>query len=460
MAQFNWGAFAGGLARGLENRRAREAATEDRKLKEQEAKAQVGIRALQEEKIRLENAKSVREGEGEARQREGIRKLKESVLSQGREQEMTPPMPDTAPEDIPYDIRIANIRDQGKATRESGLKATMLDVVRQQDIPEVMGIPGAGGGAGPRSFQAAIVDAMRTGQDPQRFYDASQQHAQTQMPGIMRQLTALEAIPPQARTPAQIEQIARLNSLVMTNSANQGYGREMGGQAAQLNMPSPTSLIPGAPAARAPIPGAPQPAAPIPGAPAPRAATPLGRPGETPRQELKRTDEEAQYRGKPLEAADRVAVTGLADNLKVAKTLKAEFTPEELTRFVGAIQNPMQRFSQLFRNPNSPEAVKFARFKALTDTVKGFAFGEGGKQLTETEKQITWGHLPIGNEFNLANYIANLDLTLSRTQGLIDGRLRMATTPRGQLGSQGQQPAAGGQGQPKTAEEYIKGLVR
>jgi hypothetical protein len=133
---------------------------------------------------------------------------------------------------------------------------------------------------------------------------------------------------------------------------------------------------------------------------------------------------------RPLEQTDRTAVAAMEENLIVAKQLKAEFTPEDLKKYVGIINNPKQRAMQALKDD-----PKFARFRALTDKVKGFAFAEGGKALTETEKQITWGHLPVGNEFSVGNYVANLDQTIDRTSSIIDRRIQLATTPRNRIQS-------------------------
>ena len=140
---------------------------------------------------------------------------------------------------------------------------------------------------------------------------------------------------------------------------------------------------------------------------------------------------------RPLELGDREAISAMEENLNIARKLKTEFTPEERKKYVGVLANPMQRGLQLLKDD-----PKFAKFAAYSDEVKGFAFAEGGKNLTGTEKEITWGHLPIGNEFSIDKYMANLDRTLSRTEGLIKRRIELATTPRNRIsGNTGAAPA-------------------
>jgi hypothetical protein len=141
---------------------------------------------------------------------------------------------------------------------------------------------------------------------------------------------------------------------------------------------------------------------------------------------------------RPLEQGDREAIAAMEDNLRIVRRLKTEFTKEELKEYVGILNNPMSRAAQAFRDPESPQAKKFAQFRTLSDEVKGFAFAQGGKALTGTEKEITFGYLPIGNEINMANYIANLDRAEKRTADIIERRIQLATTPRSRI-----QPATG-----------------
>lgn len=155
--------------------------------------------------------------------------------------------------------------------------------------------------------------------------------------------------------------------------------------------------------------------------------------------------------GKPLDQGDREAISLLDQNRIIAQRLKNDFTPEENKQFVGIIRNPIQRGEQFLRDPNSPEAKKYAKWQTLVNEAKGFAFAEGGKNLTETEKKITWGHLPTGTEFSVADYVSNLDRTLERTQGLIDSRRGLATTPRGRLNEQQAGSAVPGVAQPAAA---------
>ena len=148
---------------------------------------------------------------------------------------------------------------------------------------------------------------------------------------------------------------------------------------------------------------------------------------------------------RPLERADREAIAAMEENLNVARKLTTEFTDAERNKYVGFLNNPAQRVAQLAKND-----PKFAAFQTLTNEVKGFAFAEGGKQLTETEKRITWGHLPVGTEFSVADYNSNLKRTLERTESLIKRRVELATTPRNRIttpaatGGSPTSPPAGG----------------
>jgi hypothetical protein len=51
--------------------------------------------------------------------------------------------------------------------------------------------------------------------------------------------------------------------------------------------------------------------------------------------------------------------------------------------------------------------------------------------------------LPTGTEFSYADYMANLDRTLEKTESVISRRIELATTPRSQIRTPSIKPAGG-----------------
>lgn len=153
--------------------------------------------------------------------------------------------------------------------------------------------------------------------------------------------------------------------------------------------------------------------------------------------ETKQKESTATSQGKPLESTDRTAITAMQDTLRIANQMKQGFDQNDLNKYVGFMKFPANRIAQLAKND-----PKFAQFQTLANEMKGTAFGEGGKNLTELEARITFGHRPIGNEFSTSDFVAKLDQILAQTPGQIERRLSAASTPKAKLTTQGLVEAA------------------
>lgn len=151
--------------------------------------------------------------------------------------------------------------------------------------------------------------------------------------------------------------------------------------------------------------------------------------------ELQTRQEEAKAVGRPLEVSDRSAVVAMTDAHRVAQSLLTEFTPEERAKYAGFIKFPVNQLAQVVKSD-----PKFARFQTLVHRAKATAFGEGGKQLTPFEASVVFGFVPTGKELSAADFEAKLQESANRASFLINERIKLGKTPRGQL--QGVSPSA------------------
>ena len=136
-------------------------------------------------------------------------------------------------------------------------------------------------------------------------------------------------------------------------------------------------------------------------------------------------EQETIMGSKPLESTDRQAIQAMEQTLKAAGSIKSEFTPEEINRYVGFFNKSAREIAQLVNQDK-----KFARLNTLINFIKGSAFSEGGKQLTPFEASITFGHVPTGTEFSTVDFLSKLDTTIEMTETNIRGRYEKAVTPR------------------------------
>ena len=134
---------------------------------------------------------------------------------------------------------------------------------------------------------------------------------------------------------------------------------------------------------------------------------------------------------RPLSSTDAQAVGAMRNGLRVAQAIMSEFTPEDRAKYVGYLNFPARSIAQV-----ANKDPKFARFQALANEAKAWAFAEGGKQLTPFESSVVFGYVPTGREWSVADFEAKVKESNARSQFLIDQRIGLAQTPRRQLGNE------------------------
>ncbi len=132
-----------------------------------------------------------------------------------------------------------------------------------------------------------------------------------------------------------------------------------------------------------------------------------------------------------IDAPDKEKLTALQQVAHVTHRLKTEFTDEQLSRYVGKIDNPKEKILQFIK-----EDPEFAKFDALINRAKTAAFETGGKALTPMEASILFGFLPTAEEWSPANFkmklLESADYANSKSKNIVE----LATTNRMNLAKQ------------------------
>jgi hypothetical protein len=158
------------------------------------------------------------------------------------------------------------------------------------------------------------------------------------------------------------------------------------------------------------------------------AQTPVG-PTGTPARTL--TTELGQA-GRPLDSGAQTAISALQNIDQTVKELRSKYSPEEIKTFTGLLKFQGQKAMLPFT-----EDKRFADFAILNERLRGTAFGEGGKQLTPFEASVVFGYTPTGRELSSTEYLSKIENLERRIPALIENRVRLAKTPRGNLGAGG-----------------------
>ena len=129
----------------------------------------------------------------------------------------------------------------------------------------------------------------------------------------------------------------------------------------------------------------------------------------------------------------------------IMREILTKFTPEERQKYVGM-------FGQALRTKQFADAVKefmgdntdpkLQEFAALMSRGQALAFTDGGKQLTQQEKDITFGYIPTGKELSWASFEAKVKAALDKSHVQMDQLLSIETTPRKQIRQEMQQRMA------------------
>lgn len=149
----------------------------------------------------------------------------------------------------------------------------------------------------------------------------------------------------------------------------------------------------------------------------------------------------------PLKGEERLRFNTMTQSEKVVNALATEFTPEERAQYVGAMglkvkgRKLEQALKEVMGNPTDP---KFGRFAALLSLAQAETFSTGGKSLTDTEKAVTFGYIPSGEEWSAADFEQKLALAQERIPQLIDTELEIANTPTKELAKKRQEKKGAG----------------
>jgi hypothetical protein len=110
----------------------------------------------------------------------------------------------------------------------------------------------------------------------------------------------------------------------------------------------------------------------------------------------------------PTELTNQIA--GQQQILQAIRQIKSEFTPDEITSFVGLANKPLNEVQQTLAGLGITDVnAKYAKFQVLTNRLKATAFDVGGKQLTPYEGDVVYGFTPTGDERNATQYIEKMD---------------------------------------------------
>jgi hypothetical protein len=144
----------------------------------------------------------------------------------------------------------------------------------------------------------------------------------------------------------------------------------------------------------------------------------------------------AEFMGKGLPADVQDVLVGFGNIKGITDSIRNDFQPGELQKYVGFISMPAHRVGQI-----ALEDPQFAKFRNLVDQLQLYAFDMGGKQLTPMEKQVTDNILSLGNEYSWADFMANLNGLDERMGRIRDYRTKYGTMTRGEASRTGDTPS-------------------
>jgi len=140
---------------------------------------------------------------------------------------------------------------------------------------------------------------------------------------------------------------------------------------------------------------------------------------------------------KPMEGEARLRTNLMMQARDVTETIATEFSPEEITRYVGAMgtRKTLNEWQALLDDVTTGKITdpKFARFAALNATLASEAFSTGGKALTPMEASVVFGYIPTGKEWTGGAYLQKLNLSRQRLPAMIEREITIATTPQKEL---------------------------
>jgi len=105
-------------------------------------------------------------------------------------------------------------------------------------------------------------------------------------------------------------------------------------------------------------------------------------------------EEEVKRQNATLNDNDRQVVAGMFVVHDLLRKTQTDFTPEERTRYVGLLNQPLAQVKQLMRND-----PRFAEWGALLGQIQAAKFDFAGKNLTKTENDIINSFIPTGSEY-------------------------------------------------------------
>lgn len=192
-----------------------------------------------------------------------------------------------------------------------------------------------------------------------------------------------------------------------------------------------------------------QPMQPLPGQAGPNVGTSTqvptsSTPGETPEMTKQRLRKQAQIGATPLPEEAAKQQTAAAKISAQADTILKGFSPEEIDKFAGVFNQPMQKGKSYLQagakalGMGSPvdqgERDRFSAWQVALAQLKQVAFDTGGKQLTPFEASVVFGYIPTGNELNggteIKQKIENLKTVL---RAGADIRMKLAQQGRGNI---------------------------
>jgi len=140
----------------------------------------------------------------------------------------------------------------------------------------------------------------------------------------------------------------------------------------------------------------------------------------------------ARTKNAPVPEMIQEKINVLLDYQRVITSIKDDFTPAERANYVGFLQLPLNRITQI-KNKDP----RFADFSARLGKMETYAFTTGGKQLTTQEKELTDRYIPTGRELSVADFEAKLALADGLTDSLIKSNSVFTGMSRGELATQG-----------------------